>query len=475
MVLGLMIAFSGGGSAEAARNGGPRMEDHDVTFAIVRDGKTYTLQADFLLLNDGSGHADADLRAAKAELLANLNQAAGQTAGFSSSGYVLAGYSWASHTASYGYNAAGKPSSLGGDLAAVQASANTWSSAGANFSFTGGGATTIGAGACNGTHDGVNTVGWKQQSGSILAVTCTLYGGANEAEFDMQISPGWNWTTGSTPNVDLQSVVTHEFGHALGLNHSTNSGAVMYASYTAGTLKRSLTADDIAGLTAIYGAGSGGGSTTTTTATATPTKTSTPAPTATTAPAVKAALASPAPGTTLTTSTANFAWSAGSQALEYFLYVGTTAGSNSIYGRSQALATSVSVSGIPINGSPVYVRLWTRFATGWQYSDYTYATKAATTTTPATPAKAALSSPANGSNLSGGAATFSWSSGTSASQYFLYIGTSAGSNNLYGQSQGLNRSVSLGGLPRNGTRLYVRLWTLLPTGWQYADYQFTSY
>ncbi len=402
MVLGLMVAFSGGGSAEAARNGGPKIEDHDVTLEIVRDGKTYTLQADFLLLNDGKGHADADLRAAKEQLLANLNQTAGQTAGFSSSGYVLAGYSWANHTASYGYNAAGKPSSLGGDLAAVQASANTWSTAGANFSFTGGGTTTVSAGACDGTHDGVNTVGWKQQSGSILAVTCTLYGGANEAEFDMQISPGWNWTTGSAVNVDLQSVVTHEFGHALGLNHSTNSSAVMYASYTAGTLKRSLTADDLAGLTAIYGTGSG--STTTTTATATPTKTSTPTPTATAAPAVKAAITSPAAGTTLTTSTTNFAWNAGSQALEYFLYVGTTAGSNNIYGRSQALATSVSVSGIPISGSPVYVRLWTRFSTGWQYTDYTYGTQAATTTTTTTATKATLSSPANGSNLSGGAA-----------------------------------------------------------------------
>lgn len=244
----------------------------------------------------------------------------------------------------------------------------------------------------------------------------------------------------------------------------------MYASYAAGTLKRALTADDLAGLTAIYGTGSGS----TTTATATPTKTSTPTPTATAAPAVKAAMTSPTAGTTLTTSTTNFAWNSGSQALEYFLYVGTTAGSNNIYGRSEALATSAGVSGLPINGSPVYVRLWTRFATGWQYADYTYATKTPATTTTTAPAKATLNSPANGSTLSGGTATFSWTAGTSASQYFVYIGTSAGSNNLYGQSQGLNRSLTVSGLPRNGTRLYVRLWTLLPTGWHYADYQFVS-
>ncbi|MBI5433635.1 MAG: matrixin family metalloprotease [Planctomycetes bacterium] len=54
---------------------------------------------------------------------------------------------------------------------------------------------------------------------------------------------------------DLQGVATHELGHALGLNHSADSNATMYAVVTAGALHwRSLESDDAAGVQAIYGA-----------------------------------------------------------------------------------------------------------------------------------------------------------------------------------------------------------------------------
>ena len=98
------------------------------------------------------------------------------------------------------------------------------------------------------------------------------------------------------------------------------------------------------------------------------------APAAPAAPAVpsKAAMTSPAPGSRFTAATMNFSWTGVPGASEYFLYVGTRRGGNDVFGRSQALVTSTSVSGLPDDGSMVYVRLYTRSGTSWSYNDYTY-------------------------------------------------------------------------------------------------------
>ncbi len=57
---------------------------------------------------------------------------------------------------------------------------------------------------------------------------------------------------------DLQGVMTHEYGHALGLGHSTVGGATMFPSGSPGSeAERSIASDDIAGLHCIYGAMSG--------------------------------------------------------------------------------------------------------------------------------------------------------------------------------------------------------------------------
>lgn len=251
------LSRSGGASAED----GGSYRDFSTTLLVPSGDQWYTVQFQFLMEDGGTGDFAAQAAAARAEMVARFPGAIEQKPGEMVAQFVSNGYLWTQHTAAWSYNAVGKPSGLTGELAALNAAANSWTAAGASFTYTGGGTGSGNTGACSGSGlDGANTLGWAPQSGAVLAVTCTWYGQSsnpgNAIEFDMQIDPGWDWTTGSSINIDLQSVILHELGHALGLGHSADSSAVMFASYCQGCNKRALAPDDIAGITSLYGAGS---------------------------------------------------------------------------------------------------------------------------------------------------------------------------------------------------------------------------
>jgi uncharacterized protein YkwD len=86
--------------------------------------------------------------------------------------------------------------------------------------------------------------------------------------------------------------------------------------------------------------------------------------------------------------------------------------------------------------------------------------------------KAVISSPANGSTLPRSSVVFKWTSGGSGAQYRMYIGTSKGSSNMLNISLGTSTSVTVRGYPTNGSTIYVRLWTLVGSTWQYNDYTY---
>lgn len=71
----------------------------------------------------------------------------------------------------------------------------------------------------------------------------------------------WNAQTtagaSTTRGVSLLSVAIHELGHGLGLDHSANQAAVMFASYTGNNVKVELAGDDVARIQALYGARDG--------------------------------------------------------------------------------------------------------------------------------------------------------------------------------------------------------------------------
>lgn len=181
-----------------------------------------------------------------------------------------------------------------------------------------------------------------------------------------------------------------------------------------------------------------------------------------------ATITSPANGSTLPGASATFSWNAGSGAQQYFIYAGTSQGANNLYGQSQGLNRSVTINGLPTNGSTVYVRLWTLLSTGWAYQDTQYraASSGGTVST-----KASLVSPAPGSLLPAGNAQFTWTAASGGLEYFFYLGTAQGANNLYGRSQGLATSVVLN-VPSHASTLWVRLWTRTSAGWSYTDYQY---
>jgi len=75
--------------------------------------------------------------------------------------------------------------------------------------------------------------------------------GCTTSDGTVTLITGWNWYTGSDPTqiganqFDLQTIVTHELGHVLGLGHSTDTGSVMYPNLSAGVARRDLTANDM--------------------------------------------------------------------------------------------------------------------------------------------------------------------------------------------------------------------------------------
>ena len=66
---------------------------------------------------------------------------------------------------------------------------------------------------------------------------------------DMHLDEEENWQRGA--DIDVYSVVLHELGHALGLGHSDNPEAVMYAYYRRA---QGLTEEDIAAIQTMYAA-----------------------------------------------------------------------------------------------------------------------------------------------------------------------------------------------------------------------------
>ena len=138
---------------------------------------------------------------------------------------------------------------------AVRYGADTWhlqTGAGFRFSFAGQSSQTTT------TYDGVNLVVFRNaSSGSAIATTYWWSSGSRIIDADIVFWDGaftfFAGTTGCSGGFYIEDIAAHEFGHALGLGHSATTTATMYFSTSScNTGNRSLHADDIAGVLALY-------------------------------------------------------------------------------------------------------------------------------------------------------------------------------------------------------------------------------
>jgi hypothetical protein len=175
--------------------------------------------------------------------------------------YVVNGPRWPTSSVTYFVNPANADVAPANALAAVQQAASAWSLQSlADIQL-------IYAGSTSGTtvqNNGVNEVFFSpESSGSTIAVCYYWWNGSNQiVDSDIKFYDGGftfhAGTSGCSGGMFIEDVGTHEFGHFLGLGHSTVAAATMYPSISyCSQSARVLDADDIAGVEAIYTPGSG--------------------------------------------------------------------------------------------------------------------------------------------------------------------------------------------------------------------------
>lgn len=86
--------------------------------------------------------------------------------------------------------------------------------------------------------------------------------------------------------------------------------------------------------------------------------------------------------------------------------------------------------------------------------------------------RAQIASPREGSTLST-SQTFTWTSGTNAQTYWLWVGSCQDCTDLYDGNLGLRRQETVG-VPSDGRRIFVTLFTLLNGEWWWYDYQYAA-
>lgn len=169
--------------------------------------------------------------------------------------FCLNGVSWDFERLPAGYKVNHNTNDESGEENAVIAGFNTWERSDSRMDFHYRGETL----AASVQQDGTSIVFWHTVQGencgatNWLACWTPFFDGGGYVEFDIDFNDAYKWEIGPEANeYDIESVALHEAGHALGLDHTTVSTQMMYASIGDDEEQRSLGTGDIAGVTTLY-------------------------------------------------------------------------------------------------------------------------------------------------------------------------------------------------------------------------------
>ena len=154
---------------------------------------------------------------------------------------------------------------MAADYAAdISAALDVWAGASwfTNLGQVADGGVNVGASQASGGHLGdIRVAAWEITAGGVLAHawqpgTEANFGAGGTLGGDMHFDVGQTWVDDPSDvagdgDFDFYTVALHELGHSLGLDHSSVVGSVMEQLY--GGARRTLNADDIAGIQALYG------------------------------------------------------------------------------------------------------------------------------------------------------------------------------------------------------------------------------
>jgi len=168
--------------------------------------------------------------------------------------YGLIGYHWYS-TINYYINPSNKYRfSITAVVNTITTAANAWDGETSYQVFKYRGTTSRAAGR----RDLYNVVSWGRYRAGVIAVTYIWYSGSRMIETDCLMNTYYGWSlSDATGKMDVQNIMTHEFGHWCGLDDLYSDAdywLTMYGYSSYGiTYQRTLGLGDINGVTAVYG------------------------------------------------------------------------------------------------------------------------------------------------------------------------------------------------------------------------------